>query len=50
MDFAQKIIEKRREVQTLCHKERKTNNGEEDDDTRAPDLPVPGPKDPEEEW
>ncbi|XP_040214810.1 coiled-coil domain-containing protein 174 [Rana temporaria] len=50
VDFAQKIIEKRREVQTLCHKERKTNNGEEDDDTRAPDLPVPGPKDPEEEW
>ncbi|XP_077307742.1 coiled-coil domain-containing protein 174 isoform X2 [Lithobates pipiens] len=48
VDFAQKIIDKQREVQTLCHKEQKTDDGEED--TRAPDLPVPGPKDPEEEW
>lgn len=48
VDFAQKIIDKQREVQTLSHKEQKADDGEED--TRAPDLPVPGPKDPEEEW
>lgn len=48
VDFAQKIIDKQREVQTLCHKEQKADDGEED--TRTPDLPVPGPKDPEEEW
>lgn len=48
VDFAQKIIEKQREVQTLCHREQKKDDGEED--LRAPDLPVPGPKDPGEEW
>ncbi|CAI9534718.1 unnamed protein product [Staurois parvus] len=48
VDFAQKIIDKQREVQTLCHKEQKTDEGEED--VRAPDMPVPGPKDPGEEW
>ncbi|KAM5148225.1 coiled-coil domain-containing protein 174 [Mantella aurantiaca] len=48
VDFAQKIIEKRREVQTAGHREQKADEGEED--ARDPDLPVPEPKDPGEEW
>ncbi|XP_018410732.1 PREDICTED: coiled-coil domain-containing protein 174 [Nanorana parkeri] len=47
VDFAQKIIEKKREVQMLCHKEK---IDKEEEDARAPDLPVPAPKDPGEEW
>ncbi|XP_063283459.1 coiled-coil domain-containing protein 174 [Pelobates fuscus] len=45
VDFAQKIIEKRKEVQALCQKEKTT-----EEDEINPGLPIPAPQDPGEEW
>ncbi|KAM9324378.1 coiled-coil domain-containing protein 174 [Gastrophryne carolinensis] len=47
VDFAQKIIEKRKEVQTLCEKDRMK---EEEQEVSTVPLPIPDPKDPGEEW
>ncbi|NP_001234938.1 coiled-coil domain-containing protein 174 [Xenopus tropicalis] len=47
VDFAQKIIDKRNEVQALCQKDKK--DGGEDVDG-ASDLPIPAAQDPSEEW
>ncbi|XP_053325265.1 coiled-coil domain-containing protein 174 isoform X2 [Spea bombifrons] len=46
VDFAQKIIEKRKEVRALCV-EAKKNKKDEDE---VSDLPIPAPQDPSEEW
>ncbi|XP_063797312.1 coiled-coil domain-containing protein 174 [Pseudophryne corroboree] len=48
VDFAQKIIDKRKEVQSLRQIEEKKAEIEEED--RAHDLPIPDPQDPSEEW
>ncbi|KAM3915182.1 coiled-coil domain-containing protein 174 [Leptodactylus fuscus] len=48
VDFAQKIIDKKKEIQTICQKERKKAETEEDEKT--PDLPIPAPQNPGEEW
>ncbi|XP_075039781.1 coiled-coil domain-containing protein 174 isoform X2 [Mixophyes fleayi] len=48
VDFAQKIIDKRKEVQTLRQMEEKKAQIEEEE--RSHDLPIPAPQDPSEEW
>ncbi|OCT83334.1 hypothetical protein XELAEV_18025873mg [Xenopus laevis] len=47
VDFTQKILDKRKEVQTLCQKE-KEGGGEEQDGISDP--PIPAAQDPSEEW
>ncbi|KAM8930222.1 coiled-coil domain-containing protein 174 isoform 2-T2 [Pelodytes ibericus] len=50
VDFAQKIIDKRKEVQSVCQREMiKTAIKEEEPDFN-PELPIPAPQDPSEEW
>ncbi|XP_069822804.1 coiled-coil domain-containing protein 174 [Dendropsophus ebraccatus] len=48
VDFAQKIIDKKKEVQNFSQKERKQAAVEEEEKT--PDLPIPAPQNPGEEW
>ncbi|XP_073431088.1 coiled-coil domain-containing protein 174 isoform X3 [Dendrobates tinctorius] len=48
VDFAQKIIDKKKEIQDICQKERK--KAEMAEDERTPDLPIPAPQNPGEEW
>ncbi|XP_073207392.1 coiled-coil domain-containing protein 174 isoform X2 [Lepidochelys kempii] len=52
VDFAQKIIDKRREIKDLCESEaaRKTSEQEEDEEKTLPEIEIPPPKDPSEEW
>uniref|UniRef100_A0A8C8VKV5 Coiled-coil domain containing 174 n=1 Tax=Pelusios castaneus TaxID=367368 RepID=A0A8C8VKV5_9SAUR len=51
VDFAQKIIDKRREVQDLCEREaaRKASEKEADEEM-LPEIEIPSPQDPSEEW
>ncbi|KAG8435896.1 hypothetical protein GDO86_007115, partial [Hymenochirus boettgeri] len=46
VDFAQKIIDKRKEVQDLCEKKKTVENAEDN----VSDIPVPAAQDPSEEW
>ncbi|XP_075430750.1 coiled-coil domain-containing protein 174 [Ascaphus truei] len=46
VDFAQKIIDKRREVQALCPRD----EGKIAEEEIISDLPIPHPQDPSEEW
>ncbi|XP_075687946.1 coiled-coil domain-containing protein 174 [Rhinoderma darwinii] len=48
VDFAQKIIDKNKEIQDICQKHRK--NAETAEEEKTPDLPIPAPQNPEEEW
>ncbi|XP_056380906.1 coiled-coil domain-containing protein 174 isoform X2 [Hyla sarda] len=48
VDFAQKIIDKKKEIQNFCQKERKQAQVEEEE--KMPDLPIPAPQNPGEEW
>lgn len=52
MDFTQKIIDNQREVQDLCRSEasRKTLEKEEDEEEKLPEMEIPPPQDPSEEW
>ncbi|EMP35592.1 Putative protein C3orf19, partial [Chelonia mydas] len=52
VDFAQKIIDKRREIKDLCESEaaRKASEQEEDEEKTLPEIEIPPPKDPSEEW
>ncbi|NXL97412.1 CC174 protein, partial [Tyrannus savana] len=52
VDFTQKIIDKRHEVQELGQNEAagKTSERESDDEETQPDADIPPPEDPEEEW
>ncbi|XP_027738160.1 coiled-coil domain-containing protein 174 isoform X4 [Empidonax traillii] len=52
VDFTQKIIDKRHEVQELGQSEAagKTSERESDDEETLPDADIPPPEDPEEEW
>ncbi|XP_067400442.1 coiled-coil domain-containing protein 174 [Emydura macquarii macquarii] len=52
VDFTQKIIDKRREVQDLCKNEaaRKASEKEEDEEETLPEIEIPSPQDPSEEW
>uniref|UniRef100_K7FPE3 Coiled-coil domain containing 174 n=1 Tax=Pelodiscus sinensis TaxID=13735 RepID=K7FPE3_PELSI len=52
VDFTQKIIDKRREVQELCGGEatRKASEHEEDEEKTLPEIEIPPPQDPSEEW
>lgn len=52
MDFTQKIIDKQREVQELYQNEaaRKTLEKETDDEEIEPEMEIPPPEDPDEEW
>ncbi|XP_074861817.1 coiled-coil domain-containing protein 174 isoform X2 [Carettochelys insculpta] len=51
VDFTQKIIDKRREVQDLCESEaaRKVSKQEEDEE-KISEIEIPPPQDPSEEW
>ncbi|KYO24880.1 coiled-coil domain-containing protein 174 isoform X1 [Alligator mississippiensis] len=52
VDFTQKIIDNQREVQDLCRSEasRKTLEKEEDEEEKLPEMEIPPPQDPSEEW
>ncbi|KAM9271997.1 coiled-coil domain-containing protein 174 [Cariama cristata] len=52
VDFTQKIIDKQHEVQELYQSEaaRKTSEKETDDEETQPEMEIPPPKDPDEEW
>ncbi|KAM4720906.1 coiled-coil domain-containing protein 174 [Rhinophrynus dorsalis] len=50
VDFAQKIIEKRKEVQALSQREEKKAGLKEEEEETISDLPVPEAKDPSEQW
>uniref|UniRef100_A0A8C3RYX5 CCDC174 alpha/beta GRSR domain-containing protein n=1 Tax=Chelydra serpentina TaxID=8475 RepID=A0A8C3RYX5_CHESE len=52
VDFTQKIIDKRREIQDLCESEaaRKASEQEEDEEKTLPEIEIPPPQDPSEEW
>ncbi|XP_010018914.1 PREDICTED: coiled-coil domain-containing protein 174 [Nestor notabilis] len=52
VDFTQKIIEKQHEVQELCQSEaaRKTSEKDTDDEDAQPEMEIPPPEDPDEEW
>lgn len=52
MDFTQKIIDKQHEVQELQQSEaaRKTLEKETDDEETQPEMEIPPPEDPDEEW
>ncbi|XP_074813704.1 coiled-coil domain-containing protein 174 isoform X2 [Natator depressus] len=52
VDFAQKIIDKRREIKDLCESEaaRKASEQEEDEEKTLPEIEIPPPEDPSEEW
>ncbi|XP_039402716.1 coiled-coil domain-containing protein 174 isoform X1 [Mauremys reevesii] len=52
VDFAQKIIDKRREIHDLCESEaaRKASEQEEDKEKTLPEIEIPPPQDPNEEW
>lgn len=52
MDFTQKIIDKQREVQELYQNEaaKKTLEKEMDDEETEPEMEIPPPEDPDEEW
>lgn len=52
MDFTQKIIDKQREVQELYQNEAaiKTLEKETDDEEIEPEMEIPPPEDPDEEW
>uniref|UniRef100_G1NR80 Coiled-coil domain containing 174 n=2 Tax=Meleagris gallopavo TaxID=9103 RepID=G1NR80_MELGA len=52
VDFTQKIIDKQREVQELYQNEaaRKTLEKEPDDEEIEPEMEIPPPEDPDEEW
>lgn len=46
VDFAQKIIDKKKEIQDFCQR-RKAESEEEE---KTPDIPIPAPQNPGEEW
>lgn len=48
VDFAQKIIDKKKEIQDFCLKERR--KAETDEEEKTPNLPIPAPQNPGEEW
>lgn len=48
VDFAQKIIDKKKEIQNFCQKERR--KAETVEEEKTPDLPIPAPQNPGEEW
>ncbi|KAF1542978.1 hypothetical protein FQV20_0005193, partial [Eudyptula albosignata] len=52
VDFTQKIIDKQHEVQELYQSEaaRKTLEKETDDEETQPEVEIPPPEDPDEEW
>lgn len=52
MDFTQKIIDKQREVQELYQNEaaKKTLEKEADEEETEPEMEIPPPEDPDEEW
>ncbi|XP_025948931.2 coiled-coil domain-containing protein 174 isoform X2 [Dromaius novaehollandiae] len=52
VDFTQKIIDRQREVQELYQSEaaRKTFEKEIDDEETQPEMEIPPPQDPDEEW
>nr|XP_009667589.1 PREDICTED: coiled-coil domain-containing protein 174 [Struthio camelus australis]XP_009667590.1 PREDICTED: coiled-coil domain-containing protein 174 [Struthio camelus australis] len=52
VDFTQKIIDRQREVQELYQSEaaRKTLEKETDDEETQPEMEIPPPQDPDEEW
>ncbi|XP_047929534.2 coiled-coil domain-containing protein 174 isoform X1 [Anser cygnoides] len=52
VDFTQKIIDKQREVQELYQNEaaKKTLEKEMDDEETEPEMEIPPPEDPDEEW
>lgn len=52
MDFTQKIIDKQHEVQELYRSEAagKTLEKETDDEETQPEMEIPPPEDPDEEW
>ncbi|NXE26800.1 CC174 protein, partial [Ardeotis kori] len=52
VDFTQKIIDKQHEVQELYQSEtaRKTLEKETDDEETQPEMEIPPPEDPDEEW
>uniref|UniRef100_A0A8D0LBS3 Coiled-coil domain containing 174 n=1 Tax=Sphenodon punctatus TaxID=8508 RepID=A0A8D0LBS3_SPHPU len=52
VDFTQKIINKRREVQDLCVSEaaRRAAEKEEEEEERLSEMGLPPPQDPSEEW
>ncbi|KAH0630194.1 hypothetical protein JD844_012913 [Phrynosoma platyrhinos] len=52
VDFTQKIIDKHREVQELCANEaaRKDAEKEKEEEERVPEVEIPPPQDPTEEW
>lgn len=52
MDFTQKIIDKQHEVQELYQSEAagKTLEKDTDDEDAQPEMEIPPPEDPDEEW
>ncbi|KFO84287.1 Coiled-coil domain-containing protein 174, partial [Buceros rhinoceros silvestris] len=52
VDFTQKIIDKQHEVQELYQSEtaRKTSEKEMDEEETQPEMEIPPPEDPDEEW
>uniref|UniRef100_A0A8B9QMB2 Coiled-coil domain containing 174 n=1 Tax=Apteryx owenii TaxID=8824 RepID=A0A8B9QMB2_APTOW len=52
VDFTQKIIDRQREIQELYQSEaaRKTSEKETDDEETQPEMEIPPPQDPDEEW
>ncbi|KGL73212.1 Coiled-coil domain-containing protein 174, partial [Tinamus guttatus] len=52
VDFTQKIIDRQREVQDLCQSEDagKTLEKEMDEEEMQPEMEIPPPEDPDEEW
>ncbi|NXN35584.1 CC174 protein, partial [Rhinoptilus africanus] len=52
VDFTQKIIDKQHEVQELCRSEaaRKASEKDTDDEETQPEMEIPPPEDPDEEW
>ncbi|XP_032850850.2 coiled-coil domain-containing protein 174 [Tyto alba] len=52
VDFTQKIIDKQHEVQELYQSEaaRKTSEKDTDDEETQPEMEIPPPEDPDEEW
>ncbi|KAM4023557.1 coiled-coil domain-containing protein 174 [Anomaloglossus baeobatrachus] len=49
VDFAQKIIDKQKEIQDICQRQRKKAEMAAEEE-RTPDLPIPAPQNPGEEW
>ncbi|NXU53173.1 CC174 protein, partial [Turnix velox] len=52
VDFTQKIIDKQHEVQELCRSEaaEKTSEKDTDDEETQPEMEIPPPENPDEEW